>query len=169
MPDANRYLPPDPATLRAEAAPRPPLGRAETIFAWSLIVNGLLGLLFLAPALLHANPVVLLVVLPLPLVGVVSGVFALKCMTPGFFVGTLFYLVQCVRYYAPAASFGFESGIQFGISFQPIEGETIVLNLFAVVAFVYGMLVLNARWAAKAAGASTPAAAEAPDVDPRRH
>ena len=148
MSDANRYLPPDPATLRDDAPPRTPLGRAERIFAWSLVFNGVLGLLFIVPALMRSSLAMALIALPVPLVGVVSGVFALRGRTAAFFAGTLFYLVQCVRYYAPSGSFGFSSGIQFGITMQPVQGETIVLNLFAIAASIYGMVVLNGRWSA---------------------
>jgi hypothetical protein len=160
MSDANRYLPPDPATLRADAPPRTPLGRAEKIFAWSLVFNGALGLLFIVPALMRSSAAMALIALPVPLVGVVSGVLALRGKTAGFFLGTLFYLLQCVKYYAPAASFGFVSGIQFGVSFHPVEGETIAVNLFAIIAFVYGMVVLNGRWSAR----PSPATADAPDA-----
>ena len=149
MADANRYLPPDPATLRADASTRAPLGRAERIFAWSLVFNGALGLIFLVPALMHSSAAMAVIALPVPLAGVLSGVLALRGMTAGLFVGTLFYLVQCVRYYASAGSFGFESGIQFGITMNPVEGETIVLNLFAIIAVIYGMVLLNRRWSAR--------------------
>ena len=128
---------------------RPLLGRAEKIFGGSLIFNGLLGLVFIVPALMRSSPAMAALALPLPLVGVASGVFALRGSTAGFFVGTLFYLVQCARYYTPAGSFGFESGIQFGITMQPVAGETLVLNLFAVIAVVYGMVLLNGRWSAR--------------------
>ncbi len=149
MSDINRYLPPDPATLRLDASPREPLTRSEAIFAWSLVFNGVLGALFLALLVLRAGFGSFLV-LVVPLVGIASGVLALQRRTGGFFMGVLFYLVQCLSYYGQTVTFGFSSGLQFAISFHPVDGETIVVNFFAIFALVYGLIVLNGRWAARA-------------------
>lgn len=149
MNDGNRYRPPNAAALLPDAASREPLARGEAIFAWLLLINGGLGVLFLVPTMLQSSVLALPVVLAVPLAGVVAGAFALRQRTWAFFVGTLFYLVQCARYYSPALNVGFESGLQVSFALHPAEDETLEINLFAIAALIWGMNTLNLRWMAQ--------------------
>ena len=84
---------------------------------------------------------------PLALVGIVSGVLSLKGKATGFAVATLFYFVQCVRYYSPIWSIGFTSGFQAGVSIPLSDGQSIVFNVAAMAGVLYGFGILfNRAW-----------------------
>lgn len=75
--------------------------------------------------------------------GLASGILSLRGRPLGLLFGTLFYLSQTIRYYSPAFSFGLASGLQTGISFHPVDGGTLVVNVGAIIGTIYGFFVLN--------------------------
>jgi hypothetical protein len=119
---------------------------AETIFAWLLVINGAMGFVFfsIATAKLGFSAIPLLG-FALPLIGIASGVGALRGWSAAFGVGTIFYLVQCVRYYSPNWSFGVTSGFQAGFMFQPLDDTKFAFNLAAMGGVIYGVAVLFYR------------------------
>ena len=117
-----------------------------TVFAWLLILNGVIGLGFDAALLNKFGFGAAALAAILATVGLVSGIVSLRGRPIGLLFGTLFYLSQTIRYYAPAFSFGLSSGLQAEISFHPVDGETLVINLGAIVGTIYGLFVLNDAW-----------------------
>jgi hypothetical protein len=121
----------------------------EKVFAYSLIVNGLIGLASMSVALLALRGTsvpVPLIGLPLPFIGIATGVLALKGKPLALVVGVAFYLVQSVRYYSSQFSLGFTSGFQFGISLHPSPDTTLVVNILAVGFTLFGAVVLTERF-----------------------
>ena len=124
---------------------REKLHPAEAIYAWLLVLNGVGGFVFsciIAIKVGFSGPPFLFA---LPLLGVAAGAGSLKGWSAGFYAGTIFYLIQCVRYYSPNFNFGFSSGLQAGISFQPSGDETLVLNIAAMGGVAYGVAILIYR------------------------
>ena len=105
------------------------LPRAEAVYAWLLILNGIIGFLFMCILGFKMGLGSIWLGMPLALVGLAAGALCLKGYSAGFLIGAFFYLIQCVRYYSPDWNFGFTSGFQAGISFPLAERETLVINV----------------------------------------
>ena len=117
-----------------------------TVFARLLILNGVIGLGFCVALLNKFGFGATALAAILATVGLASGIVSLSGRPMGLLFGTLFYLSQTIRYYAPAFSFGLSSGLQAGISFHPVDGETLVVNVGAIIGTIYGLFVLNDAW-----------------------
>ena len=139
----ENYAPPLSAV---EVPPTEAPSAKTTVFAWLLILNGVIGLGFDTALLDKFGFGAAALAAILATVGLVSGIVSLRGRPIGLLFGSLFYLSQTIRYYAPAFSFGLSSGLQAGISFHPVDGETLVVNLGAIVGTIYGLFVLNDAW-----------------------
>jgi hypothetical protein len=126
--------------------PTEPPSARMTVFSWLLILNGVIGLGFSIALMVSFGfgPSALAAVLAA--VGLASGIMSLGGRPLGLLFGTLFYLSQTIRYYSPAFSFGLSSGFQAGVSFHPVDGETLVVNVGAIIGTIYGLFVLNEAW-----------------------
>ena len=127
------------------------LTTAEKIYAYSLIVNGLVGFVLMtmlvAASILSGSfsPETVDVVV-LPIVGICSGAFALKGKSLPFVTGLVFYAVQTIRYYSPAFSLGFSSGFQFGAVLPWPPAGTLVINVLAIGFTLFGIFILTERF-----------------------
>jgi hypothetical protein len=128
-----------------------------TVFAWLLILNGVIGLGFgIALANQFGFGAAALAAV-FAAAGLASGIVSLRGRPVGLLFGTLFYLLQIIRYYSPEFSFGLSSGLQAGISFHPMAGETLVVNVGAITGTIFGLFVLNGAWSKEEAKATKDA------------
>jgi hypothetical protein len=141
--------------------PTEPPNALRTIFAWLLILNGVIGLGFSVALVSQSGAGAAAFAAMFPAAGIASGIVSLRGRPVGLLFGTLFYLAQTIKYYSPAFSFGLASGLQAGISFHPVDGETLVVNVGAIVGTIYGLVVLNDAWYKQEAEAARDAGSSA--------
>ncbi len=125
------------------------MGKLERYSASLMLLNGAIGLaVALGSAALQRMPAALLDAPPYAsLLGVVSGLLALRGKLAGLLGGLLFYALQIPSYYSPRWHFNVRSGISVATVVELAHG-VLVINVAALAGLLVTVWLLAARRAA---------------------
>ncbi|MFZ6675921.1 hypothetical protein [Undibacterium sp. Xuan67W] len=114
--------------------------------AWFMLIDGGIGLFVSASMMIaqHSVSAVINMVSYTSILGVLSGLLALRGRLAGLIGGLFFYGVQMVSYYSHDIRLNFRSGISLAVVVDLMHG-TVVINTVAVAGLAATIWILKKR------------------------
>ncbi|MCU6433427.1 hypothetical protein LPB67_06485 [Undibacterium sp. Jales W-56] len=122
------------------------ISKPELYSAWFMLIDGGIGLFVSASMMITQQSINASIAPPYTsILGLLSGLLALRGRLVGLIGGLLFYGVQIVSYYSHDMRFNFRSGISLAAVIHLTHG-TAVINMVAVVGLATVIWILKKRF-----------------------